>query len=99
MATGAPVLDRAAHFSRVVAQRSYALSFRLEDDSTVPHGMYLSADSPSRSICYTPTDEGRLLLIGGNGHEVGREPHTEKRVQELVDALSPGSVERDNALN
>ena len=85
MATGAPVLDRAAHFSRVVAQRSYALSFRLEDDAAVPHGMYLSADSPSRSIRYTPTDEGRLLLVGGNGHEVGREPHTEDRVQELVD--------------
>ncbi len=84
MATGAPVLDRAAHFSRVVPQRSYALSFALPDDATVPHGMYLSADSPSRSVRYAPSEQGRLLLVGGNGHEVGREPHTDRRVDELV---------------
>ena len=85
MATGAPLLDRSGHFARIVAQRSYALSFALPDDATVPHGMYLSADMPSRSIRYTPGDNGRLLLIGGNGHEVGRERRTDRRVQELVD--------------
>ena len=85
MATGAPQLDRAAHFSRMVAQRSYALSFQVPDDATVPHGMYLSADQPSRSLRWTPSERGRLLLVGGNGHEVGREPDTARRVQELVD--------------
>ncbi len=85
MATGAPLLDRAAHFSRMVAQRSYALSFALPDDAAVPHGMYLSADQPSRSLRYAPSEQGRLLLVGGNGHEVGREPDTAARVQQLVD--------------
>jgi glycine/D-amino acid oxidase-like deaminating enzyme/nitrite reductase/ring-hydroxylating ferredoxin subunit len=85
MATGAPVLDRAGHFARVVAQRSYALSFAVPDDAAVPHGMYLSADQPSRSIRYTPSENGRLLLVGGNGHEVGRDRRTDRRVQQLVD--------------
>lgn len=85
LATGAPILDRGAHFTRLVAQRSYALSFRVPDDSAaVPDGMYLSADSPSRSLRYAPHNGGRLLLVGGNGHEVGRERDTQRRVDELV---------------
>jgi Rieske Fe-S protein len=47
--------------------------------------MYLSADQPSRSLRYAPSEQGRLLLVGGNGHEVGREKDTSRRVQELVD--------------
>ena len=85
LATGAPILDRAGHFTRLVAQRSYALSFRVPADSAaVPEGMYLSADSPSRSLRYAPYDGGRLLLVGGNGHEVGRERDTQRRVDQLV---------------
>ncbi|MDR7363428.1 NAD(P)/FAD-dependent oxidoreductase [Nocardioides marmoribigeumensis] len=85
MTTGAPTLDRAGHFARVVAARSYALSFALPDEAAVPHGMYLSADQPSRSIRWTPSEQGRLLLVGGNGHDVGRDGHTDRRVQQLVD--------------
>jgi glycine/D-amino acid oxidase-like deaminating enzyme/nitrite reductase/ring-hydroxylating ferredoxin subunit len=85
MTTGAPVLDRSGHFARVIASRSYALAFALPDDAAVPHGMYLSADQPSRSLRYTPSEQGRLLLVGGNGHEVGRDEHTDRRVQQLVD--------------
>ncbi len=85
MATGAPVLDRGAHFARAVAKRSYALSFAVPDDATVPHGMYLSADEPSRSVRWAPSEQGRLLLVGGNGHDVGRDERTDRRVQQLVD--------------
>ena len=85
LATGAPILDRGGHFTRLVAERSYALAFRVPEDApAVPDGMYLAADSPSRSLRYAPHDGGRLLLVGGNGHEVGREPDTQRRVDELV---------------
>ncbi len=85
LATGAPVLDRAGHFGRLVAKRSYALSFTVPDEATVPRGMYLSVDEPSRSIRYAPHGDRRLLLVGGNGHEVGRERNTRRRVEELID--------------
>ncbi len=83
LATGAPVLDRAGHFTRLVAKRSYALSFSVPDPTTVPEGMYLSVDEPTRSIRYAPYRGKRLLLVGGNGHEVGRERNTQQRVDEL----------------
>lgn len=84
LATGAPVLDRGGHFTRLVAQRSYALAFRVADEATVPHGMYLSVDQPSRSVRYAPYDGQRLLLVGGNGHDVGRDRDTSRRVEQLV---------------
>ncbi|QIK67304.1 FAD-dependent oxidoreductase [Nocardioides sp. HDW12B] len=96
LATGAPILDRGGHFTRLVAERSYALAFRVPDGGpAVPDGMYLAADSPSRSLRYAPHDDGRLLLVGGNGHEVGREPDTQRRVDELVSWTEehwPGAV-------
>lgn len=84
LATGAPVLDRAGHFGRLVAKRSYALSFTVPDEASVPAGMYLSVDEPSRSIRWAPHDGRRLLLVGGNGHEVGRDRDTQQRVDQLV---------------
>ncbi|HEX5906955.1 MAG TPA: FAD-dependent oxidoreductase, partial [Propionibacteriaceae bacterium] len=47
LATGIPFLDRGLYFAKVTAQRSYALAFR--GATRVPRGMYISADSPTRS--------------------------------------------------
>ncbi|MEU0542676.1 FAD-dependent oxidoreductase [Nocardia sp. NPDC005978] len=83
LATGTPILDRGAFFARLEAQRSYALAF--EVPGSIPHGMYLSADSPTRSLRSAPTSAGELLLVGGNGHPVGREPETGSKVDELIE--------------
>jgi glycine/D-amino acid oxidase-like deaminating enzyme/nitrite reductase/ring-hydroxylating ferredoxin subunit len=82
VATGMPILDRGGFFARLEPQRSYAAAFDVA--APPPQGMYLSADSPTRSIRTVPGPEGELLLTGGNGHVVGR--HTSPR--SLVDDLT-----------
>jgi len=80
LATGVPVLDRGLYFAKLSAQRSYALAFDL-DAAQAPDGMFLSAESPTRSI----RSHGSTLLTGGNGHGVGRHPSPQTAVDELVD--------------
>lgn len=70
LATGTPVLDRGLHFARLVPSRSYGSAYRVPGE--VPPGMYLSSDTLTRSLRTAPTDEGELLVVGGNGHPVGR---------------------------
>jgi glycine/D-amino acid oxidase-like deaminating enzyme/nitrite reductase/ring-hydroxylating ferredoxin subunit len=70
LATGAPILDRGGYFARLKPQRSYCTAFSLP--TPPPRGMYLSTDSPSRSVRYAPSSDGERLIVGGNGHVVGR---------------------------
>jgi glycine/D-amino acid oxidase-like deaminating enzyme/nitrite reductase/ring-hydroxylating ferredoxin subunit len=70
LATGVPFLDRGLYFAKVTAQRSYALAFRPATE--IPQGMYISADPPTRSLRTALHNGEELLLVGGNGHPVGR---------------------------
>jgi glycine/D-amino acid oxidase-like deaminating enzyme/nitrite reductase/ring-hydroxylating ferredoxin subunit len=83
VATNMPILDRGGFFARATAQRSYALAFA--NAEPVVRGMYLSAESPSRSLRETPGADGSLLLVGGNGHGVGRTSSPRAHVDDLVD--------------
>lgn len=83
LATGTPILDRGSFFARLEAQRSYCIA--VADAVRPPRGMYLSAESPTRSLRYAPTPQGELLLVGGNGHTVGRGGPTQRHVDDLVD--------------
>jgi glycine/D-amino acid oxidase-like deaminating enzyme/nitrite reductase/ring-hydroxylating ferredoxin subunit len=58
------------YFARMYADRSYAIG--IKTDKPYPGGMYISADSPSRSIRYTPIDGGNLLILGGENHKTGQ---------------------------
>lgn len=81
LASGTPILDRGLYFAKLEAKRSYAASYRVPGD--VPEGMYLSVDEPSRSLRTTPDGDDELLLVGGNGHGVGRHQSPESRVADL----------------
>lgn len=72
LATGLPFADRGLYFAKVTPERSYAMSFAVP--GPIPAGMYLSADQPTRSLRTAPDGAGELLLVGGNGHPVGRHP-------------------------
>lgn len=88
LATGSSILDRGGYFARMEPLRSYAAAYRVP--GPIPRGMYLSADSPSRSLRYAPTPDGELLLVGGNGHTVGRASSP----MSLVDDLDTWTAEQ-----
>jgi Rieske Fe-S protein len=46
--------------------------------------MYLSAESPGRSLRTYPSGAGELLITGGNSHQVGKEPSPRARLDELL---------------
>lgn len=82
LATGTPILDRGGHFARLHPERSYALAFRVP--GPIPRGMYLSADQPTRSLRTATGPAGEMLLVGGNGHVVGREASPSLQVADLA---------------
>ncbi len=85
LATGTPVLDRGLHFARLEPGRSYGSAYRVSGE--LPPGMYLSADSPTRSLRTLPAPGGELLVVGGNGHPVGRPDPRGRSPRDLVDEL------------
>ena len=84
LATGIPILDRGLYFAKLSPHRSYAAAFRVPGGpETIPTGMYLSADSPKRSLRTAEFDGERLLLVGGNGHKVGADVATRDQVFDI----------------
>jgi hypothetical protein len=81
LATGIPILDRGGFFARVTPSRSYCMAYKVPGNIT--RGMYISADSPTRSVRYAPRAAGDRLIVGGAGHPVGREMRPSSSVQEL----------------
>lgn len=83
IATGTPILDRGFYFAKVEPTRSYVTAFRVPGG--IPRGMYLSADSPTRSLrTATAADGSELLLVGGNGHPVGRADSPAEQLADLT---------------
>jgi glycine/D-amino acid oxidase-like deaminating enzyme len=81
IATHYPFLDRSLAFARVHAERSYAIACRVDGD--LPEGMFISGDSPTRSIRTAPIDGEELLLVGGESHKTGTGGDTEQRYRNL----------------
>lgn len=86
LATGAPITDRGLYFAKTRGLRSYCVSFRVPGD--VPDMTFLSADGPTRSIRPVVStdgpDDGSNLVVGGNGHPVGRSDSERAAVDDLV---------------
>ncbi|MEH6943200.1 FAD-dependent oxidoreductase [Bacillus sp. JJ722] len=85
LATQYPFYDwQGLYFSRQYAERSYVVASK----STKPYagGMYINAESPTRSISYTPLSKGEnLLLIGGESHKTGQGESTSYHYEELIE--------------
>jgi glycine/D-amino acid oxidase-like deaminating enzyme/nitrite reductase/ring-hydroxylating ferredoxin subunit len=93
LATGIPILDRGGFFARVKPQRSYCLAFDVPGDIT--RSMFISVDSPTRSVRYAPTAAGEKLIVGGAGHTVGRSDSAAAGIDELTKWTTlhyPGAV-------
>lgn len=83
LATHYPFYDwKGLYFARLHAERSYVVAATLKNE--YPGGLYISADSPKRSIRYTPLENGEsLLLIGGESHKTGQGGGTQKYYEAL----------------
>lgn len=82
IATLLPFLDIGGFFAKAEPARSYAMSVRCR--GPVPSGMYLSVDSPTRSIRPVQLDgDGSGLIVGGNGHKPGEAESTKACYREL----------------
>lgn len=83
LATGVPPGRYGGLFLRLEAQRSYLTVWELAPDAALPDGfgqtMSITAGEPVRSL----RTAGDLLVVGGEGHVVGREPDTAGRVEAL----------------
>ncbi|MBW3594810.1 MAG: FAD-dependent oxidoreductase [Actinobacteria bacterium] len=82
IATGYPILDRGLYFARVHPARSYAICGVVPRDKLV-EGMYISTDQPTRSLRTIDDGDRILLLVGGEGHNVGQEDETDKHYENL----------------
>lgn len=90
LATGMPIADRGLAFAKVSALRSSCVAFDLpggpRDEG--PEGLFLSVDSPSRSVRSVRHGDGPAgvarLIVGGNGHPVGREESERAGFDEIV---------------
>jgi glycine/D-amino acid oxidase-like deaminating enzyme/nitrite reductase/ring-hydroxylating ferredoxin subunit len=83
VATHYPFPDRSLAFARVHPQRSYAITCRIAGEP--PEGMFISGDSPTRSVRAVPVAGEELLLVGGEGHRTGTGGDTSERYQALED--------------
>jgi len=81
VATNLPFLDRGGYFARATPARSYGLAYRTPGQAV--DGMYLSAETPSRSLRDVPDAEGPLLMVGGNGHKPGGPVSEQSKLDEL----------------
>lgn len=86
LATGTPITDRGLYFTKVRGLRSYCVSFRLPDGA--PTETFLSVDGPTRSLRPVTVEDGpgseAQLVVGGNGHPVGRGDSETAAIDDLV---------------
>jgi glycine/D-amino acid oxidase-like deaminating enzyme/nitrite reductase/ring-hydroxylating ferredoxin subunit len=82
IATQYPILDRGGQFTRTQAHRSYAIAGVLGQG--VVAGMTINVATPTRSTRTVDHDDEQLLVVVGEGHEVGRADDTEQRWDRLV---------------
>jgi glycine/D-amino acid oxidase-like deaminating enzyme/nitrite reductase/ring-hydroxylating ferredoxin subunit len=81
VATLLPFLDIGGYFATAHPSRSYALSVRCP--GSVPAGMYLSIDSPTRSVRPVELDGIAGLVVEGSGHKPGHTEDTERFYTDL----------------
>lgn len=70
------------YFARLWPDRSYVLAVKVKEK--YPGGMYITAEEPGRSVRSQKSDDGELVIIGGEHHKTGQGEDTEKHYEALV---------------
>lgn len=74
LATLIPIMDRGFEFARAEPSTAYGIAARI--DGQVPHGMYISAEQPTRSIRHYHTEDQAYVIVVGDDHRTGAEHDT-----------------------
>lgn len=87
LATGTPIVDRGLYFAKTRGLRSHCVAFAVDGD--IPGGLYMSVDGPARSIRSVTDGDGPAaraqLIVGGNGHGVGRSFSDRAAIDDLIE--------------
>jgi Rieske Fe-S protein len=76
------------YFARMYVERAYIIGIKAK--KPFPGGMYISADTPTRSLRSTPVDDGELVLVSGDSHKTGQGIDTMKHylaLEEFADGI------------
>lgn len=83
IATHYPFFDGGGlYFSRIYQERSYLIG--IESSDKLSPGMYISAESPTRSLRSQHLRGGEMILIGGENHKTGQCRNTNLCYQNLL---------------
>lgn len=71
LASHYPCYDgKGMYFTRLYPERSYALAIKAKEK--FPGGMYITAETPGRSLRSTPYEDSELILVVGEHHKTGQ---------------------------
>lgn len=68
-ASGEPFWNKSIFNDHMWLKMSYALAVKLKDENAYPKNMYVTTDKPMRTIRTVPTDDGKVMIFGGESHE------------------------------
>ncbi len=71
------------YFSRIYNERSYVIGATIKEK--FPEGMFISAEEPIRSLRSQSSQDGELILIGGENHKTGHCENTNLHYSNLID--------------
>lgn len=71
------------YFSRIYADKSYIIGVKAEEK--FPEGMFINAETPTRSLRSQPYKDGEMILIGGEHHKTGDGSGLNQHYQNLID--------------
>lgn len=77
--THLPILDVSGHFGVLEPSASYGVVFSLQNENELPQGMYITSESPTRSLrTVYNVDKEPCLLVVGFGHHLANKDGEEQ---------------------
>jgi Glycine/D-amino acid oxidases (deaminating) len=77
-----PLYNKAGlYFTRIYAERSYVVAVKAKEN--YPGGMYIAAEESGHSFRNQVSDDGELILVGGEQHKTGQGEDTRQNYQAL----------------
>lgn len=84
IATHYPFYNKpASYYTRIYSERSYVVAIKAREQ--YPGGIYINAEDPARSLRNQVTDDGEIILVGGDHHKTGQGMDTTKHYETLMD--------------